>query len=195
MGTKPPDPREPGNEFFQQFCSDRGNAARKIYEQSFGMIRKLVRNNKGHTADARDVFQDIMLALLKYCQQSNFVLTTPLNGLIYSIGKKIWLKKLEKNGKSGITFQDLEEYVNMEVPIRLKEEALLYGHRKGLVQKYMAQLPEKAQRVLRLYYLFGYSHREIAEKEGFKDELSARVQKSRYLQRLRDLMRDDPDFE
>jgi DNA-directed RNA polymerase specialized sigma subunit len=59
----------------------------------------------------------------------------------------------------------------------------------------MNRLPEHEQKTLRLFYLEEKSLKEIAEIMGFSDEVSARVQKFKYVRHLRKLIREDPDYE
>jgi len=195
METTLSDNEHSDNLLFQDFCSDRTNAVKKIYQKGFAGVRKMVKKNGGNLEDAEDVFQEGILVLYGYCQQEEFRLTTRLAGFLYSICRNLWRKKLEKKGRSGITFYDIEEYVKMNTVLKLENEEVLQVHRMRLLFKHLARLPEKEQKVLRLYYLEGKSHREVAQELGYASESSARVQKFRYLNHLKSLVRQDPDFE
>lgn len=195
MGTTPPDKRHPEEPLFRRFCEDQRAAARRVYEQCFPVVEKLVRREGGSSEEAKDIFQGVLLAMLNYCRKIDFRLTAPLSGLAYGIGKKLWLKKMKKKIDSKITFYDESEYVDMEHLFKLQADEALSAHRLQLIRKHMSSLTPKEQLVLNLYYMEQKSHREIAEIVPFKNEESARVQKFRYLKKLTELVMNDPDFE
>lgn len=194
MSIKPPDNENPEQRFFRNFCDGKKEALNKIYDKGYSVIRRMVRKNGGNEEDSEDIFQEGLIVLYGYCVRPHFILNTRLVGFLYSICRRLWLKKLENKGRSGITFYDIEEYVNMEAVIKLQEEELRFVENIRLLNKYLARLPEKERQVLKQYYLEGKSHREIAEAFGFANEASARVQKFRYLNHLKKLIWEDPDF-
>jgi RNA polymerase sigma factor (sigma-70 family) len=184
----------PDNELLLRFCNHHRPAVQRLYDDCFDDIKKMVKKYRGKEEDAEDVFQEGMLILLTYCKRSSFVLTTPLCGFLYSICAKFWWKKLKKSERLEITFKDFSEYINLKHVIALQEEEELKAQRLRLIWKHLRLMPEIQQHVLRLFYLEGKSHSEIAETVGFADENSAKVQKFKYLKHLIAQTREDPDF-
>ncbi len=149
--------------------------------------------NNGHENDAWDVFQEGLIVLLKYCRKVDFMLNVPLSKFFSAICWKLWLKTLKKNGKSGITFSNIPEYKDIENQIALQEEDLITAQRLQMLWKHLERLPQKEKQTLKLYYMEGKSHREIAEIMGFSNESSAKVQKFKYIKRLRAMVLADPE--
>ncbi len=65
-----------------------------MYEQNYQFVERFVLKNNGNVDDAKDIFQDIMLALIEKIYADDFELTASLSTYIFAIGKNLWLKKL-----------------------------------------------------------------------------------------------------
>ncbi len=185
----------PDNDLLQLFCRQDRTAMSKIYREFFPMISQMMKKNSGNEQDAEDVFQEGLVVLLNYCNRTGFVLEVPLKSFFYAICRNIWLKKLKKKGRLEVTLVDVWEYRDLSSLLEKERESGLTSDRLLLLWKYFSRLPEHEQKTLRLYYLDGKSHKEIAQIMGFSDEVSARVQKFRYVRHLREIVRKDPDFE
>ncbi len=183
------------NQLFRMFCSRGKEAVNKIYHDFYILIKFMVVKNSGVAQDAEDVFQEGLLVLLSYCGKTTFSLNAPFKNFFYTVCKNIWLKKLRKNRRLEITFVDVWESVDLKGAVKAEEAAGLTIERLVLLWKYMNRLPEHEQKTLRLFYLEEKSLKEIAEIMGFSDEVSARVQKFKYVRHLRKLIREDPDYE
>lgn len=66
----------------------------QMYEQNYQFVERFVLKNNGNVDDAKDIFQDIMLALIEKIYADDFELTASLSTYIFAIGKNLWLKKL-----------------------------------------------------------------------------------------------------
>lgn len=184
--------QHPDHERFLQFCQGEREVVRHIYARNFRTIEKLVTHNTGTAQEVEDVFQEGLLAMLTYCGRKDFTLNTPLGGLLYGICRRIWLKNLKKKRRSPITFQDLPEYLHSNHTVDVSEEELIDGERFRILKKNFNRLPPKGREVLNMFYTRNMSHEEIAEEAGYADAESAKVQKHKYLKRLRKWMREDP---
>ena len=71
-------------------------AIEMIYRQSFGPIQSFVIKNNGFSDDARDVFQEAMVILFENAQSESFELTCRIRTYLYSICRRLWLKKIER---------------------------------------------------------------------------------------------------
>lgn len=185
----------PDHQLFKLFCQQRKEAIVRIYDNYFPVISRLVKKNQGREEDGEDVFQEGILVLLNYCRKENFLLKVPLKSFLYAVCKNIWLKKLKKRGRLDVTFYDLFEYIDQKHVLELQNEINHRAENEQLLWKYFQRLPERERKTLWLYYMEEKSLKEIAVIVGFSDEASARVQKFRYVRHLRQIIRQDPDFE
>ena len=93
------------------------NDARSIellYKENFGMIQSFIIQNNGTYDDARDIFQEAMIALYEKAQSESFVLTCKINTYVYSICRRLWLKRLQQLGRYSNQVDGLEETVQVE---------------------------------------------------------------------------------
>ena len=60
-------------------------AIETIYKENFNMVQSFILNNNGSYDEARDVFQEAMIALYEKAQTESFVLTCQIKTYIYSI--------------------------------------------------------------------------------------------------------------
>lgn len=185
----------PDNDRFLRFCHDQSRAVQNVYDACFRNIQKMIKKYHGKEEDAEDVFQQGLLVLLKYCEKDDFVLTTTLCGFIYGVCSKIWFKKLQKRQRLEITFKDFSEYIDLRQVISVQQEEEQQTERFLMLWKHLKRLPDRQKRLLQLFYLEGKSMQEIARIMNFANENSAKVQKFKYLQNLRNQMRNDPDFD
>lgn len=179
---------------FQEFCEGQSTATKKLHDQTFPLIWALLKKYRANREDSRDLMQEGAMALLGYCGKSEFQLRVTLKSFYYSICKRIWLKKMEKKGRSPVTNSDLSEYVNMKTYLQWEEEAQQKGERLLLIQKQLHLLNKKERGLIIAYYTQEKSFDEIAPEFGFDTAGAARTAKFRALAKLRRLTRQDPDY-
>ena len=86
-------------------------AVETLYKSHFAMIQHFVENNNGSFDDARDVFQEAMIALYEKVQLDSFVLTCQIKTYLFSICKHLWLKRLHQMGKYSSPLNAHEESI------------------------------------------------------------------------------------
>jgi len=185
----------PDNDMFRLFCQQDRGTMEKIYTGFFPLITSMVKKNQGNTQDAEDVFQEGLLVLLGYCEKTGFTLNVALKSFFYAVCKNIWIKKLIKKGRLRVTFVDVWEYVDLEHIQEQIKEMEQKSEQLLLIWKSLARLSEVGRKTLLLFYIEDKSFKQIAEIMGFASENSAKVQKSKYLKQLRELVKGDPDFQ
>jgi len=80
-------------------ANNDSSAVETLYKRHFGMIQHFVTNNNGSFDDARDIFQEAMIALYEKVQNDSFTLTCQIKTYLFSICKNLWLKRLQQMGK------------------------------------------------------------------------------------------------
>jgi DNA-directed RNA polymerase specialized sigma24 family protein len=70
----------------------------QLYKENFSTIQAFILANNGSYDDARDVFQEAMIALYEKAQSGSFVLTCQIKTYIYSVCRRLWLKKIATIG-------------------------------------------------------------------------------------------------
>ena len=68
-----------------------------LYEKAFPAIKYYVFQNSGDEDDAKDVFQESLIALAQQSDNEEIHFRCNINTWLYSTARKIWLKKLRYN--------------------------------------------------------------------------------------------------
>jgi RNA polymerase sigma factor (sigma-70 family) len=184
----------PDFEDFRKFCKKDKVFQEEFYKDVFPLIKRMIFKNNGNSAQAEDVFHDGLIGLLRYCKKANFILTASLKSFFYTICRNLWLKELKKKSNSRVTFRDVWEYVELKELANEDGEQERVEHELMLMLKHLNEMSEKERQVLMLYYFEEKSHEEIARMVGFKSADSAKVQKFKYLARLRETILRDKEW-
>ncbi|MGG2309976.1 RNA polymerase sigma factor, partial [Salmonella enterica] len=79
-------------------ANNDSKAIETIYKENFNVVQAFILNNNGSYDEARDIFQEAMIALYEKAQSDSFVLTSKINTYVYSICRRLWLKRLQQLG-------------------------------------------------------------------------------------------------
>src|SRR5690554_2862336 len=155
-----------------------------LYTSYFPMVFKLITKNNGSEDDAKDIFQEAVIVLYDRVNSGDFVLSSKLKTFLYSVCRRLWLKRLSKNDRMSFNVQEHEEIVAVESDLleyQLKEDQFL------LMEQSLHLLGEPCQTIISDFYLRNLSMQEICEKFGYTNADNAKTQKYKCLQRLKKL--------
>lgn len=159
-----------------------------IYQESLPEVVKYVKRNSGTLEDAKDVFQEGILVIFKRVSNNNLVLTTSFHVFLFSVCKRIWLKKLKKKGDKSVTFEDSGEYSYEED----FEEGFIKTRKWRLFNQKFQLLTEECRKVLKMSFN-GRSGKEIAVALGYSEEYAKR-KKYKCKTRLTKLIKKDQEY-
>ena len=86
-------------------------AIESIYRDNYSMVLSFVLNNSGNIEEARDLFQEVMIVLFEKAVSGSFELQCLLKTYIYSVARRIWLKRLQQLNRFGSRVEGMEESV------------------------------------------------------------------------------------
>lgn len=176
------DPREIA--LLEGLAKDDRQAIETVYKQHYTMVQALIVNNNGSVDDARDIFQETMIVLYEKARSGSFELHCLLKTYIYSVARRLWLKKLQQQQKFIPDVNGLDEIVPVE------EEIEAHGQRHTefqLMEKAMMNLGEPCRSLLDAFYLQKRNMVDIAGHFGYTNSDNAKNQKYKCLMRLRKL--------
>jgi len=159
-------------------------AAETLYRQHYSMVQSLVIHNNGTADDARDIFQEAMIVLYEKSRSGSFELNCQLKTYVYSVSRRLWLKKLSQRQKYLPDMNGAEETVQVEDDIELHEQ------RNGefqVMEKALLSLGEPCKSLLEAFYLQKRNMTEIAGSFGYTNADNAKNQKYKCLTRLKKL--------
>ncbi|MBS1651377.1 MAG: sigma-70 family RNA polymerase sigma factor [Bacteroidetes bacterium] len=154
-----------------------------FYKKHFPAVLKHISSNRGDLHEAKDVYQDTIIIVLENVKKENFELTCAFQTYIYAIAKRLWLKHLQKNGKTFLLKENAEE----KLPDLTDEFSNNDAHELNLNHLAISikQLGEPCQTLISDFYVNKLSMEEIAEKFGYTNADNAKNQKYKCLQRLK----------
>lgn len=162
-------------------ANNDSKAAETIYKNNFNMVLAFVLNNNGSYDEARDIFQEAMIALYQKAKTESFVLTSQLKTYIYSICRRLWLKRLQQMGR---TASGIENYDSIAV----EDDIEIHERRNvelGIMDRALNSLGEPCKSLLESFYIEKKSMDEIAALFGYTNADNAKNQKYKCLMRLK----------
>ena len=153
-----------------------------IYKDHYNMIQSLIINNNGSADDAKDIFQEALIVLYEKVRSGSFELNFQLKTYLYSVSKRLWLKRLSINTRFVSAAEDLEPTfpVDDEVEAHEKRDAEF-----DMMEKAIDSLGEPCKSLLEAYYLKRQNMQLIAASFGYTNADNAKNQKYKCLIRLK----------
>jgi RNA polymerase sigma factor (sigma-70 family) len=159
-------------------------ALNRLYTGYFPMVLQFILNNNGDEDDAKDVYQESIIILYNKIQGGDFELTSKLKTYIYSVSRRIWLKKLAQQSKKTNNVQEFEDVIAVEDDVELHEEKELQFDK---MDSALQHLGEPCKTIIQDFYINNLSMQDISEKFGYTNTDNAKTQKYKCLQRLKKL--------
>lgn len=148
------------------------------------MVLKLILSNNGDEDDAKDIFQESVLVLYNKVKSGNFELNSKLKTFLYSVCRRLWLKRLNHQSRNTVDIRDFEDFLPVEDDLEQHEER--DKHFKQMEHS-LNQLGEPCKTIIEDFYIKARSMHEICEKFGYTNADNAKNQKYKCLQRLKKL--------
>ena len=158
-------------------------AAETIYKDNFNMVLAFIINNNGSYDEAKDIFQEAMITLYQKAKSGSFVLTSQIKTYVYSICRRLWLKRLQQLGKTSSGVENFES-VPVEEDIEIHERRNI---ELGIMDRALNSLGEPCKSLLEAFYIEKKSMDQIALLFGYTNADNAKNQKYKCLMRLKKL--------
>src|SRR5580704_5839854 len=157
-------------------------AVETIYKRHFNMIQSLILSNNGYPDDARDIFQEAMIILFEKARSGSFELNCQLKTYLYSVCRRLWLKRLGQLQRSFSEVESLQDTVPVEDELERHEQR---NRDFQVMEQSLNSLGEPCRSLLKAYYLEMKSMVEIAGDFGYTNADNAKNQKYKCLMRLK----------
>lgn len=159
-------------------------AIETIYKENFNMVQSFILNNNGSYDEARDIFQEAMIALYEKAQTESFVLTCQIKTYIYSICRRLWLKRLQQLGRYTTQVDSMEETIAVAEDMEAHEKRNVEF---AIMDRALNSLGEPCKSLLEGYYLKKMDMNALAREFGYTNADNAKNQKYKCLMRLKKL--------
>lgn len=148
------------------------------------MVQALVLKNNGTTDDAKDIFQEAMIVLFEKAKSESFELNCQIKTFIYSVCRRLWLKRLMQQNRFLIADEAEYDIVNVEEEMDVHEQQNLDFL---MMEKAISSLGEPCKSLLEAFYMQKRNMQEIASSFGYTNADNAKNQKYKCLMRLKKL--------
>jgi RNA polymerase sigma factor (sigma-70 family) len=172
------------NEVVFGILNDSENILKRVYVAYFPMVLQLIVNNNGTADDAKDIYQEAIIVLYNKIKSGKFELSSKLKTFLYSVCRKLWLKRLSQMSRYGGDIKDFEDHMPME------EESDMHEGRELQFTKMedaLQLLGEPCKTIIEDFYIHNHSMQDICERFGYTNADNAKTQKYKCLQRLKKL--------
>lgn len=165
-------------------------AIQKVYDLALPSVISWVKENNGEETDARDIFQDAIIALFRKVEEGDFVLSCTLKSYIRIICRNLWLSKLRKHKKLQLSPMETEEEVDLE-PNML--EHLEQSEKEQLFFKHFDLLGDNCKKILQ-WFFDKVPLKEIAKRIDTSENY---IKKRKFIckEQLVKAIQQDPHFE
>ncbi len=162
-------------------CGD-DRALAHMYKLHFPMVSHLILSNNGTDDEAKDIYQEGVIVFYEKIKDNSLELSCQIKTYLYSVCRRLWLKKLAEKGRFAVKLDDAENYLMLEEDVPQHEEN---ERQFGQMEVAMNQLGEPCRSLLEDYYIRTQSMQEITERFGYTNSDTAKNQKYKCLQRLK----------
>ena len=157
-------------------------AIETIYRQHYNMVQSLILSNSGYPDDARDIFQEAMIVLYEKARSGSFELNSQLKTYLYSVCRRLWLKRLNQMQRISPEVESLEQTVPVEEDMERHDQK---NKDFQIMEASLGSLGEPCKSLLEAYYHGNKSMVEIAGDFGYTNADNAKNQKYKCLMRLK----------
>ncbi len=163
-------------------AANDSNAIETIYRENYTTIQAFIVKNNGYPDDAKDIFQEAMIVLFEKAKSSSFVLTCQIKTYLYSVCRRLWLKKLQKQNRYNPSIEMIEETIPVEDEIELHQKR---NEDFILMENTLSKIGEPCKSLLEAFYIHKKTMPEIADAFGYTNADNAKTQKYKCLVRLK----------
>ena len=169
-------------ELLKSLAANDHQVIEAIYKDNFPAIQLFVLSNNGSSDDASDLFQEAMILLYEKAVAGELELNCKLKTYIYSVCRRLWLKRLQQMKRFGSSVETLEEIVPVDEELEEQERKNEAFHQ---MDKAMHLLGEPCKSLLEAFYVDRKQMTDIAEEFGYTNSDNAKNQKYKCLMRLK----------
>ena len=171
-------------QLLQGIAAEDKGAIEQLYRQHYTMVQSMVASNGGSKDDSADLFQETVIVLYEKVRTGNFELQCLLKTFIYSVARRLWLKKLQQQQRYVNGHEGLEETAGVEedISVHLKKQQDFV-----IMETAMNKIGEPCKSLLQAFYLQKKHMNDIAQDFGYTNADNAKTQKYKCLVRLKKL--------
>lgn len=168
----------------ERLAREDREAIEKLYRDHYKPIQSFILNNNGSPDDAADIFQEAMIVLFEKSKSPEFELNCQIRTYLYSVSKRLWLKRLQQMQRYGRQTEDMEQTIPVEEDLESHEKKQSDFY---IMENALNKIGEPCKSLLESYYIQKKPMQQIADEFGYTNADNAKTQKYKCLVRLKKL--------
>ncbi|MBE9582845.1 sigma-70 family RNA polymerase sigma factor [Mucilaginibacter sp. JRF] len=164
---------------FNNTAQKREQLFSKLYQNAFPAVAAYVSKMGGSFDEAKDVFQDALIAYYEKVLVNNTAIHNTENGYLFGTARNLWLQRYRNKSKQ----LPLDGYGD---DVTDDEEAAPSANK---LLAYLATAGKKCMDMLKAFYYDKLDTEEIATAFGYSGVRSATVQKYKCLEKVRNTVK------
>jgi len=137
-----------------------------LYKKNYKMMINMIIKNNGTEEEAKDVYQEALLAFWLKAASGKLEMTSKISTYIYSICQNLWRKELDRKSR-----------LSHEQKDGIEPDTADQSERARLINICLNELGETCKKILYYFYYDDLSMDDIAEKMGFANADTAKTKK------------------
>lgn len=177
---------------YRAICENRNHEVfSRLYKESYPKIRSYITRNDGSEEDAKDIFQETVIILMRAVLKNKIEYGKELQPYIYVVARNLWVDKKRKEKRIAKLDEQREtedEYmteITEHIELREREADL-----EGLLKK----LGEKCFQILKEVIDGNTDYSDIAELIGVSNSNVVKVYKNRCKQKMIQLLQSHESY-
>ena len=130
-------------------------------------------SNNGNEQEAKDIYQDAMIVFYEKLQDRHFQLNCQIKTFLYSICRRLWLKRLAEKHRYVSKLDDFEPFLQID---QLEVDLEVYETQFEILNQALDKLGDPCRAVLKGFYIEKKSMQEIADEMGYTNPDNAKNQ-------------------
>lgn len=176
-------------ELLEGILNADSQAIQEIYTLALPSVISWVKENNGSEADARDIFQEALIALFRKVESGNFKLTCTLKSFLRIMCRNLWLSRLRNKNSQTKPLENIE-IVDLDTDL---ENRLEQSEKEQLFFKHFDLLGENCKKIMQ-WFFDKIPLKQIAER---LDTSESYIKKRKFIckEKLIKAIQTDPRFE
>ena len=159
-----------------------------LYKNYYAMVKAIVKKYNGSKDDADDVFQEMLIVLIREIENGRVDERKDLKNFIYTISKNIYINMAKKNARQN-SLNDIQESYIEDVPVK---NHLEIQQSETLILDIIKQLGNTCYELLRSIIFENKRQEVIAKQMGLSDSNVVKTYKNRCKNKLIELLKNKP---
>lgn len=161
-----------------------------LYNQEFPKLERFILRNSGSKEDAKDVFQEALMALFTHVKLGKFDCRYEIGAFLYVVACNRWRKR----NKNKQEFMGVEESSLTTYSENSTYEAVFSSDTKEVVRNLFDQIGENCKKILQLSVFNNYSLKEIAAELGYDSEDTVKTRRYKCKMKLMQIIKENPNY-